>query len=93
MTLDTRLFSSYQTGEKTERSWKILASNSQNSICWSWANIQEKKKVGFIGPDNDKQKCDPIAESVDTLLQHGKMVFYAAATADCSFLTVLSRYA
>lgn len=28
---------------KRERSWKILASNSQNSICWSWANIQKKK--------------------------------------------------
>lgn len=51
---------------------------------------KKKKKVGFTGPDNDKQKCDPIAESVDTLLEHSKMVFYATAIADRSFLTVLS---
>lgn len=94
MTLESRPFSSSQTGEKRERNRKIFTSNSQNSICWSWAKIQRGEgKVGFTGPDDDTQKCDPIAESVDTLLQRSKMVFYAAATADCSFLTVPSRYA
>lgn len=54
---------------------------------------KEKKKDGFTGPDDDKQKCDHIAESVHTLLQGSKMVFCAAAIADCSFLTVPSRSA
>lgn len=35
----------------------------------------EKKKVGFIGLEDNKQKSDAIAESVDTLLQHSKVVF------------------
>lgn len=54
---------------------------------------KKKKKVGITGPDDDKEKYDPIAESVDTLLHDSKMVFCAAAIADCSFLTVPSGYA
>lgn len=53
--------------------------------CWSWANIQKKtQKVGFTGPDDDKKKREPIAESVDTLLQHSKMISYVAAIAHFS---------
>lgn len=96
MTLESRPFSSSQIGEKRERSWKMFASNSRTVSVGAGPTDPgggEIKKVGFTGPDDDKEKYDPIAESVDTLLHDSKMVFCAAAIADCSFLTVPSGYA
>lgn len=68
MTLETRSFVSSQTGEREGKELENSCFTFTEQYLLKLGKHSEKKKVAFIGPEDNEQKHDPIAESVDSLL-------------------------
>lgn len=68
MTVETRPFVSSQIGEREGEELENTCFKFTEQYLLKLGKHSEKKKVAFIGPEDNGQNHDPIAESVDSFL-------------------------